>query len=246
MTNTDLVYLFYTSLSLIGVNSLLVFIRKPNYTKWLAIPIFISLLLSYLGSYFVSGHLPVYDKFATLQNINLILVLLGLLYSFKPNKEFDLHSLWPVALIIQVLVFTDKLELSGNYYMYDKFYVVLFFQMRISSMGIFLFAIVNLISSILKENKAEIKDKLIYNARNYTLLGSAIFLIGEFSGSYWCLLWWGDSWHWSKGFLVASLMFLMSMLGSHLPFNLSNTRLKKSILNLLALSLILTFYLLPH
>lgn len=244
MTNTHLIYLFYISISLIGINTFLVFIKKAKLTKWLALPIILSLLGSYIGSYFVSGHLPVYDKFATLQNINLILLLLYFFNRTRKTTKLNLSAIWPIALIIQLLVFTNPLNLSGDYYMYDKFYVILFFQMRISSMGIFLYALVNVLSSFF--NTDNLKDSLIYRSRNYTLLGAIVFLIGEFSGSYWCLLWWGDSWHWSKGFLTASVMFLMSMLASHLPFNLSNTRLKKQILNLLALSLILTFYLLPH
>lgn len=74
-------------------------------------------------------------------------------------------------------------------------------------MGLFLFAAINQISAILKKNETLIQDTLMHRARNYTILGSIVFLAGEFSGSYWCYLWWGDPWHWSKGFLLQALCF---------------------------------------
>jgi hypothetical protein len=246
MDNTHLIYLYIFSLATILINVLLILLKKPKLTKYTSIITFISLLGSYIGSYLVSGHLPVYDKFGTLQNINLVIVFLALLYNRSPKKKNNINSVWFFALFFQLLVLTQELKLSGDYYMYGKYYVVLFFQLRITSMGLFLFAAINQISAILKKNETLIQDTLMHRARNFTILGSIVFLAGEFSGSYWCYLWWGDPWHWSKGFFIASVMFLLSMISGHLPYNLANTRLKKSALNLIALCLILITYLLPH
>ena len=44
------------------------------------------------------------------------------------------------------------------------------------------------------------------------LLGAAVYLAGEFAGSWWAQLWWGDPWHWSKGFFYATIMFLLALL----------------------------------
>ena len=41
-----------------------------------------------------------------------------------------INILWFFVLILELLVLTDKLSISGDYYMYDKAYVILFFQFR--------------------------------------------------------------------------------------------------------------------
>lgn len=240
-----LIYLFYAGIALTTFNVLLVSFKKQSFTQY---TIYLKLLLSistYIGVYLLSGHLPVYDKLATLQNIVLIVILLSIFYN-NPRKTNNINIVWYVILILELLVFTEELSISGDYYMYDKAYVILFFQLRITSMGLFVFAIVNLIASLLKNNDITVQDDLIHRARNYTILGAIIFLSGEFSGSYWCFLWWGDPWHWSKGFFAASVIFMLSMLGCHLPFKLANTREKRAAYSLIALCLILTTYLLPH
>lgn len=87
MDNTHLIYLYIFSLTTILINVLLILLKKPKLTKYTSIITFISLLGSYIGSYLVSGHLPVYDKFGTLQNINLVIVFLALLYNRSPQKR---------------------------------------------------------------------------------------------------------------------------------------------------------------
>ena len=246
MTIQHLIYLFFIGLSITSLNLLLLFLKKQKYTKYAIIPKLIVSVCFYIGTYLVSAHLPVYDIFATLQNIILIVILLGFIYNKHPERQGNINVLWFFVLILELFILSQNKDISGDYYMYDKTYVILFFQLRIASMGLFVFAMINLVASLLQKKDISIQDQLIHRARNYTILGSVVFLSGEFWGSYWCFLWWGDPWHWSKGFFVASVMFMLSMLGSHLPFNLANTRQKKAIYSLVTLCLILTSYLLPH
>jgi len=246
MTNQHLIYIYFITLSLIIINVFFILVKKQKIIKYTSFLATFSAGCAYLGAYIVSSHLPVYDKFATIQNIVFIVLLLGLIYNKAPHKAKNINLLWIFALVLQLFVLTQKMEVTGDCYMYDKFYVILFFQFRITSIGIFVFAMINLAASLLNKNNTQFQDTLIHRARNFTVLGSIVFLSGEFSGSYWCFLWWGDPWHWSKGFFIASVMFLLSMLSSHLPFNLANTKIKKIIYSLIALCLILTTYLLPH
>ena len=62
-----------------------------------------------------------------------------------------------------------------------------------------------------------IKNNAIHMARNFLLIGVAIYLASEWAGSLWCLNWLGDSWIWSKGFFKASIVFLFVMLCFHVP-----------------------------
>jgi|GEM_PF-2394932 len=246
MSNQHLIYIYFITLFLIFINVILILTKKPKFIKYISFLAAFSAGYAYFGAYIVSSHLPVYDKFATIQNIVFIVLILGLIYNKTPHKAKNINLLWIFALVLQLLVFTQKMEVTGDYYMYDKFYVILFFQLRITSIGLFVFAMINLATSLLNKKNSQFQDTLLHRARNFTILGSIVFLSGEFSGSYWCYLWWGDPWHWSKGFFIASVMFLLSMLSSHLPFNLANTKRKKTIYSLIALCLILSSYLLPH
>ncbi|OQY01878.1 MAG: hypothetical protein B6I26_02625 [Desulfobacteraceae bacterium 4572_130] len=62
-----------------------------------------------------------------------------------------------------------------------------------------------------------IKNNAIHMARNFLLIGVAIYLVSEWAGSLWCLNWLGDSWRWTKDFFKASIVFLFVMLCFHIP-----------------------------
>lgn len=103
------------------------------------------------------------------------------------------------------------------YLVYERVDVNLFFFFRNSSVAIFVVA-VSFFATVLAGNKdSNNAGLLIQSGRNFTLLGSAIFLAGEVAGSWWAFEGWGDPWRWSRGFLFAGAMFLLSMLPLHLP-----------------------------
>ncbi|MBI9067794.1 MAG: hypothetical protein JEZ09_10920 [Salinivirgaceae bacterium] len=247
MTEELLHYIYFANLGLIALNSILIAFKRFKFVNLLGLIILILALGSYFGVYLYSGHLPVYSKFATLQNIVLIVVLLGLFFNYKRlNQKDNINVFWYVALFFQAYIITQGFEINDNYYMYDKFYVIGFFQFRILSISLFVFSIVNYIAALRLKQEPSIQTALIHRARNFTLLGAGVYLVSEFSGSYWCYLWWGDPWHWSKGFFLASIMFLLSMLSGHLPQKYLRFVQVKILLSLLPLALIVLIYLIYH
>lgn len=54
-------------------------------------------------------------------------------------------------------------------------------------------------------------------SRRFLILGTALFLVGEASGFYWCLIWLGDYWCWSRNFLESTMIFLLASAALHLP-----------------------------
>lgn len=68
-----------------------------------------------------------------------------------------------------------------------------------------------------------VQKAIMYMARNFLLLGVVVYLASEWSGSFWCLNWLGDTWRWSGGFFKASIIFLLVMSVFHLPPSLAKS-----------------------
>ena len=95
----------------------------------------------------------------------------------------------------------------------------------------------------LNETRKFKQNILFSSARHMLLVGLAIFLCSEWSGSWWCLNWLGDSWRWSGGFFKAAIVFMLVMLTCHLPPSLSrNIRVKAMTGSLPALFLLWTVF----
>jgi len=173
----------------------------------------------------LSAHrLPIFGVFESVTTLTLILGLLHLSSLFTGNTSDRLihyaHSKWiyvSIVLLLIYLAFFPK-AVNEDFYMYDNIRVVVFFNFRIVSCAVFLYSALTLCAALYHGFPG-----YIHMGRNFLLAGAAIFLISEFSGSLWCLSWWGDSWHWSKGFLKASSLFLPAMMACHVPpsWNLS-------------------------
>jgi hypothetical protein len=117
-------------------------------------------------------------------------------------------------LLLGILYFFPK-TVNPDYYMYGQYSVMAFFNFRICAGAFFLMAAIYLCSRSLNNSPVD----ALYTGRNLLLIGTLCFLISECSGSFWCLNWYGDSWHWSKGFLKASSVFMVLMLVFHVPGN---------------------------
>ena len=48
-------------------------------------------------------------------------------------------------------------------------------------------------------------------------MGTSLLKVGEVSGFYWCLMWLGDYWRWSRNFLESTMIFLLASAALHLP-----------------------------
>ena len=136
--------------------------------------------------------------------------------------------------------------ISDDYYMYSNFFVILFFQSRITAIGLFAYAFSCFVDAFISQHKDTNYRNLIHRGKNFTLLGGTIYLLGEFSGSIWCFLWWGDAWHWSKGFFLASIMFLLAMINSHLPSEINKSMSKKILLSAIPVLAIVITYIISH
>ena len=62
--------------------------------------------------------------------------------------------------------------------------------------------------------RPEGRTTLLRWSRNFLLLGTAVFLAGEFSGFTWRMQWMGDYWCWNANFLEATLFFPVGHRGS--------------------------------
>lgn len=245
MTASHLLYLYFFTLGFILLNLVLLQAGRGSFLRWTGWLPVLTGVLAWTGGLLYSGHPPVYNRFGTLQQIVLVMVLLDQLRTMAgkaPNP-----ASWHLALLLQgaVLIFGMEPD-PDSYYMYQKLYVILFFQLRITSMGLFAHALSCWIGSLIPSRGKDQRIPLEHRGRNFMLLGAAVYLAAEFSGSWWAWLWWGDPWHWSKGFFFAAVMFLLALLGSHIPGSYGRNFRLKALFSLLPLCFILLTYLFSH
>jgi hypothetical protein len=101
--------------------------------------------------------------------------------------------------------------------MYNRPSVLSFFNFRISAAAFFLLGAVYICTAIFSTARNNSVPGPFDKGRHFLLIGTICFLISECTGSYWCLKWYGDSWHWSRNFLEASCAFMGVMLAFHIP-----------------------------
>jgi hypothetical protein len=217
MNENILISIYFSTLFLLAANILFVVLKKYRIAKVSGVLTFICALTAVVMIFIQSGHLPMSGTFEKMQNIVLIVILLGLYYDFRNRKnDFVSYEYWIVAIVFQALVLFDEMKTDQFYYMYDVVWVKLFFQFRLISVAILAFAFSQYLTALRLKTGSEEKTRVVLRAGNFTLLGAIIFLCGEFSGSVWAQLGYGDAWRWSKNFFFSGGMFLLSLLGSHL------------------------------
>lgn len=216
--NSDMsISIYFAGLFLLAVNVLLGVLGKYKLNRFLG---FITLGTTLTGVILVfinTGHLPMSGTFEKMQNIAFVIVLCGLIYEVI-NRKTDKKSyeFWIIALIFQAVALFDVLKADPLFYLYEVSYVAMFFQFRIISMALIGFAISKYLSALRFETGDKSKLSMLNVAGNFTLLGAIIFLCGEFAGSVWAQMGYGDAWRWSKNFFLSGGMFLLALLVSHL------------------------------
>jgi hypothetical protein len=164
-----------------------------------------------------SGHLPMSGTFEKMQNIVLIIVSLGLFNSLrKKEKRISGFEFWIIALILQALVLFDEMRVDEFFYLYENPWVAMFFQFRLVSIAFVAYSFSLYLTALRINSDDNAKNFLVRRAGFYTLAGAILFLCGEFSGSVWAQLGYGDAWRWSKNFYTSGGMFLLTLVGSHL------------------------------
>jgi ABC-type transport system involved in cytochrome c biogenesis permease subunit len=245
MKDMYLMYLFFGTMVLLALQVTFVLLQKNAFIKingWLIV---LSTIITIISLIFVSGHFPSSGDFEKMQNIVLIIVLLGVIFNKRSQDHSKINNwFWIIAFIFQIIPLLSDLKVSENYIIYNRAPIILFFQFRLIAVAMFAFALSNSLAAFQKVNFSSEYNYLMQTNRNFTLLGAAVYLSGEFFGSIWALQGWGDPWRWSKGFFLATIMFLFSMISSHLPGFLYKTSTQRIVFSSLPLLAIILSYIL--
>ncbi|MFH1059163.1 MAG: hypothetical protein V1797_10880 [Pseudomonadota bacterium] len=120
------------------------------------------------------------------------------------------------GLLLAVFLFLPR-QLFPAWFNYDYIWCRLFFCLRNAGLACFLFAALAALASRDCGLGAAAGGRVLGWARNIILLGTAVFLAGEYCGFTWRLHWLGDYWSWNRNFLEATLVFLLATAALHLP-----------------------------
>lgn len=218
MTEKLLIELYFLNILFIVLTVIFTVYGKRKPAGIMTVISLLTLILSVAGMIQVSGHVPVSGNFEKYHNIVLYIMLFGVLQNVVFHKNIVQNSVFVfVALILMLLILSSEKTVSENYLIYSRFDVVLFFQLRMLAMALFIYAISLNLNAIIVRKSVQKRKLFLKHGRNFTLLGASAFLGGELFGSLWALNGWGDPWRWSKGFFAATVMFLLSMLAGHIP-----------------------------
>ena len=170
-----------------------------------------------------TGRPPIYGHFESIVQIVLILGTLGVVQEMtrSPKGSGSISSTasvaWIASALLLIPLFFYPRNVNPDFYMYQYPSVLMFFNFKIIAAALFLFAAVRTIAGLFTKGIERIEHRHL--SRNILLLGTVFFLSSECAGSFWLLQWWGDVWHWSKGFLQAAGLFMLIMLSCHIPKN---------------------------
>lgn len=227
--------IFWITFLLFSGELMFVLLKKEKMAKGFRIAGIWSCLTGVLFIVFSARRLPLFGPFEAGFYIVFILTFLANTYREK-TRFLPGRALFPlvcpiVVLLVLALQLRTPLAINDDYYMYDNLWVILFFNLRLVSAAFFVHVMVLHLSCFFE--RLDDTSMLLKTARYQTLIGVFIYLCSEWSGSFWCLNWFGDSWQWSSGFLKSSLLFLLVMAGFHLPVLLGRNPWIKVILGFL-------------
>lgn len=190
-----------------------------------------------------SGHLPVSGDFEKFQALAFLLLALGVLRNVIFKGFMPGNILLPsfTLLILAAALFVRR-EVSSNYLIYERWDVMLFFYFRKTAIALFIMAVSEYLNALIftKDRAASISLRNL--GRNLTMLGGTFFIAGELAGSLWALHGWGDPWRWSRGFFIAGVMFLLSMLALHIPSKWTKSYRIESFLAAAPIAVIILLY----
>ncbi|MCD4742532.1 MAG: hypothetical protein K8R67_08685 [Desulfobacteraceae bacterium] len=200
-----------------------ILLKKPGIAKGFNILGIVACLTGLIYIVIITKRPPLFGAFEASFYIVFILALL-----VKTSREKSLPLVASIIiLLILALQIGKPIVLNDDYYMYDNIWVMLFFNLRLMSAAFFAHAMILCLSYFFV--KKDENDSASRTARLYLLSGTFVYLCSEWSGSLWCLNWFGESWLWSHGFFKASMLFLLVMLACHMPPALGKDNLLKTI-----------------
>jgi hypothetical protein len=168
--------------------------------------------------FYQGGHFPVYNTFEAFLFTSLIMGLIGIfLPKFKGYIPAVRLYIWcEILIILGITLFFPKAPATTGYD-YGYIYKILFHMLRPVSMSIMLISTAYFIQFILQREQNERTSMLAHMGRNYLLLSTVMFLLGEYIGIVWCQKGWGDFWMWNQDFLQSTIIIVYLMLAFHIP-----------------------------
>ena len=180
---------------------------------------FILLACTAMVNWSLVHRLPVYSQYETCVHTALVLAacLVGLSLR-NPRHEVLTWGNGILALLLGLAMPVLGI-FHHDFYMYQVWPVQLFFGLRLTAGGILLIAFLLFASVWAQELKSSTHNgsDALRMAKISLILAGLVFLGSELSGSYWSLLGWGDTWHWSSNFFQSAAMFMLLMLPLHIP-----------------------------
>jgi hypothetical protein len=188
-----------------------------------------------------TGRPPLSGAFEAFSCMALVLSCLAFTSQFGKEASPRLASItWvAAALLLAILVLVPR-QVNPDWYIYQNVWTRSFFLCRLFAMALLFYSALVALSWPGGPQETEARRPLVTRSRRFLILGTALFLVGEVSGFYWCLSWLGDYWRWSRNFLESTMIFLLASAALHLPPKLAVKprvlRLFYSLPGLLALS----------
>jgi hypothetical protein len=196
--------------------------KKHQTVLWLGWAVLVANFAACLAIGFTAGRIPIYGHFEVIIQICFILSLVAVWDAWTRRSKENLPGIntgiWTVSFLLLVLLSIYPKSLNADFYMYDRLSVLSFFNFRICAAAFFLVGAICICTASFSSTTVKSPaGSLPWRGRRFLLIGSICFLVSEFTGSYWCLNWYGDSWHWSRNFLEAACVFMGIMLAFHIP-----------------------------
>ncbi|MEW5912497.1 MAG: hypothetical protein AB1814_08070 [Thermodesulfobacteriota bacterium] len=121
---------------------------------------------------------------------------------------------WAACLALLAVQLLLTRSMIPDSFMFDYPALLLFFQLRLAAIALLLHASSRHLAAL---GGGRLAGGQLTPGRLLILAGLCAFLGSEFSGAYWSFCWTGEFWHWNRGFLESSALFLVMALPLHLP-----------------------------
>ena len=165
-----------------------------------------------------TGRPPLSGAFEAFSFMALVLSCLALASQFDQKARPLLGAwIWGAAAFLLVLLTLVPRRVNPDWFIYQYIWTRVFFLCRIAAMALMLYSALAALSWPRSPWEAEARRALLTKSRRFLILGTALFLVGEVCGFYWCLNWRGDYWLWNRNFLESTMIFLLASAALHLP-----------------------------
>jgi hypothetical protein len=169
-----------------------------------------------------TGRPPLSGPLESLASLALAMAILGWAAQLGPaaNPLLAARAWTAAALGLAILVWVPR-QVNPDWVLYQYAWPRAFFLCRLASLSLLLSA--SLAAWSWEGGAAGPQGRRVWLGRSRRLLlsGTAVFLLGEVSGFYWCFAWLGDYWLWNRNFLESTLIFLAATAALHLPARLA-------------------------